>query len=92
MEGKESSGEKEAVRLVVPSKKVQVNSIEDELALPLVKAKDAYEQVVAVRIEGNSYSLPFCQGFADILKATKNIKVPPLLVRTSTSTTCSWAG
>lgn len=46
--------------LVVPSKKIQVNSIDHELAAPLINAKEHYEQVTTVRIEGNSYSLPFC--------------------------------
>ena len=60
MEGKESSKEQQALVLVVPSKKIQVNSIDHELAAPLINAKEHYEQVTTVRIEGNSYSLPFC--------------------------------
>lgn len=60
MEGKENSGEQQALVLVVLSKKIQVNTIDHELAAPLLSAKEQYEQVNTVRIEGNSYSLPFC--------------------------------
>lgn len=60
MEAKENSGEQKGLVLVVPSKKIQVNTIDHELAAPLLSAKEHYEQVTTVRIEGNSYSLPFC--------------------------------
>lgn len=97
MEGKESevllnNNTHSNLTLLVPSKKIQINSIDQEEAKGLKVEEDQYEKVAAIRIEGNSYSLDFCKAFGDLLKKTKNIKVAALSLRTSISMTLSSPG
>lgn len=74
----EAKTEVKELTVVVPSKKIQINSIEHELAKGLKELDDPKadaEAITAIKIEGNSYSLPFCEAFGKVLSKTKNIKV-----------------
>lgn len=55
----EKKVESKEVVVVVPSKKIQINSIDHELAKPLVESSQEAEAITAIKIEGNSYSLEF---------------------------------
>lgn len=85
----EQKGEAKVVTIV--SKKIQINSMEHELAKDLVASSQQPETITGISIEGNSYSLGFSESLGGILKTTKHLQVPLSLDRISTSTICSWA-
>jgi len=61
--------------------------MENHLASELLEKGKEPHNIVSIKIEGNSYSLDFCQVFGEILKKAKSLKVFHLLFRISTSTT-----
>ena len=74
MEGANSD---QLTSIVVPSKKIQTNSVEQEEAKTLLEGKERLPAVTYIKIEGNSYSLQFCEAFGDMLKQAKSITVLP---------------
>ena len=69
----EKKENKEAV-VTIQSKKIQINSIEHDLANDLVSKAKEPDNIIAIKIEGNSYSLQFSESFGKILGKCKNIK------------------
>lgn len=58
------------VKLVIPSKKIQINDFEHELVQEFVdNMREKTETVTSISIQGNSYSLEFCKHFAEVYLA-----------------------
>jgi hypothetical protein len=89
MEAKVENNQAQEGTVVVLSKKIQINSVEHELVKDLLESSKKPESITSIKIEGNSYSLQFCEAFGNILKTTTHLKVTTHPRRTSTSTTPS---
>lgn len=64
-------------KVVIPSKKIQINDFEHDLVQDFVEhMKDNSANVTSISIQGNSYSLDFCKKFSEtFLTKSENLKV-----------------
>lgn len=64
-------------KVIIPSKKIQINDFEHELVQDFVThMKDNSANVTSISIQGNSYSLDFCKKFSEtFLSKSENLKV-----------------
>ena len=58
------------MKVVIPSKKIQVNSFDHELVKEfLEQTKEKMQEINTIVIQGNSYSLDFCKEFSEVVLA-----------------------
>ena len=56
--------------LKIPSKKIQINTFEHELTNDFIaEAKEKISTLTSISIQGNSYSVDFCDQFSNIILA-----------------------